>query len=149
MTRNLAISFLVLNMVFLTISCNRLDKDIEDDASRKKWEETDAREFFTVSDLNKEKPKPGIYETEGYVADTQTFKCDCPPGQVCRCPPDRILISEGSVKPPGATLWIQTDPSGFRKGERYRFKIRIRERSAFNKKIYEVFLAAHKRMEND
>ncbi|NNE99364.1 MAG: hypothetical protein HKN25_10135 [Pyrinomonadaceae bacterium] len=106
-----------------------------------RWDDTTANEFLTISELKKKKPTDTIYETEGYVVDS--YECDCSPisgaFMFCKCPPDSITISERTQLAQYGELGkmeirVHTNPDGFSRGRKYRFKVRILE-SDYNEKV--------------
>jgi hypothetical protein len=75
----------------------------------------------------------GTYYTEGFAI-TKAPKCKCPPGDMCKCAPSGILISQknkptNELAPWAATnkeeMFLATDPVQFDIGKKYLFLIKI------------------------
>ncbi len=152
MVRILLISFLTLVTLFSVTSCGIVDYYVGDDRNVELWNETASKEFLKISELKKLKPAETIYETEGYVVDLH--KCGC--GSIfgtfmfCKCLPDGITISEQTQLAKRGELGnkeirvLTKNPDSFKRGQKYRFKIRIPE-SHYNKKVVEhVVLVAYR-----
>ena len=119
--------------------------------NEKRWKETSALEFLKISALKKKNPGSGVYETEGYVVKTVGV-CDCPPGAKCDCENPSITISEKNQPPKESQLLdapheitIDTNPEGFKLGQKYRLKIEIPERDTPSEPIYYAELVAYRK----
>ncbi|NNE99365.1 MAG: hypothetical protein HKN25_10140 [Pyrinomonadaceae bacterium] len=96
-----------------------------------RFTETDFEKFLTISELNREKPKKGVFETRGFVA--KIYVCPaCPPDAICKpCMADNIVISEEKKSletydlSEKEMIIFTAEAKNFEKGGEYRFKVEI------------------------
>ena len=87
--------------------------------------------FLKISELNKQKPEKGIFETKGFVA--KVYTCPpCPPNSQCKpCMRNNIVVSEDNKSLDGYDLTdkkilVFTDQAeSFVAGKQYQFTIKI------------------------
>lgn len=97
----------------------------------KNADEIIAEKFFTISELNKQKPDKGIFETKGFVA--KVYTCPpCPPDAQCKpCMGNNIVISEENKSLDNYDLTekemiiFTVKAKEFTKGKKYNFKVKI------------------------
>lgn len=87
--------------------------------------------YFTIREINDEKPTFGTYETEGFVI--RTYECHpCQsPGECVPCEPEHIVISEENLilekyfLSDKELILLVANAGEFEKGQRYRFLINV------------------------
>lgn len=138
MSKIILIACFIISSV-LTLSCGN-----ENLPDPKIWENTATKGFLTISELRKKNPGVGNYETEGYVIDSNI--CECPGNANCTCPPSTITVSEqNDSQSKEQIIQIITHSDGFRRNQKYGFKIEISEENPASETLNNVFLLAYQK----
>jgi hypothetical protein len=144
--------FLLISGILFSISqtsCPAQKLSAED-----KYAEIKAEKFLKIQEIKAQKPAPGIYETEGFVA--KIYTCPpCPPNAQCKpCMRDNIVISEENKSLDSYDLTdreiivFTQETKTFEKGKKYLFKIRITDKKTTSEAINDIELLGFKAVEN-
>ncbi len=120
-----------------------------------KYAEIKADKFLKIQEIRAQKPAPGIYETEGFVA--KSYSCPpCPPNAQCKpcMRGNNIVISEENKSLDTYDLTdreiivFTQETKTFEKGKKYLFKIRITEKKTTSEAVNDIELLGFKSVEN-
>ncbi len=125
---------------------------IAPEASESNENGSTSADLISISELNKQKPENGTFETKGFIA--KVFTCPpCPPGAQCKpCMKDNIVISEEKKTLEnydiGHTELIifTNEDKKYAVGEQYEFKIRITENKTTASELNDIELISSKRI---
>ncbi len=116
--------------------------------------ETGFEQFHTISELNRQNPKEGIFETRGFVVKIYTCPL-CPPDSQCKpCMKDNIVISEENkdlenynLSNKNLIIFVK-EPKSFEKGREYLFKIRVTDQKTTSAKLKDIEILASKEIKD-
>lgn len=109
---------------------------------------------MTISELNKENPSEGIFETKGFV--TKIYTCPpCPPDAQCKpCMRENIIISEENNNLESYDLTekkmiiFTNKAKTFSNGKEYKFKVKIVDGKTTSAKLNDAELISSELIKN-
>lgn len=119
-----------------------------------KYNEIKVDKILEISQINKQKPMTGTFETKGFVVKITDCPA-CPPDAICKpCMAENILVSEEYKKLDKYDLTdkeliiFTKDSEEFEVGKEYNFKVKITDKRSTSAELNDVQLASAKLIED-